>query len=243
MPKSLRTVLAVAALGVAAATVLPTPATRAAVDRTSYSFSISGIRVGEMALEFKLDGGRYDAATRIDTAGVVGMFATFFFDGKATGSLGGGKVVPDLFTATSKSPRATRKSRIEWKAGTPVSVSVVPPREHAPDPVEQGGTLDPVSAGVRLLRDAPEGEICDTTVMVYDGSRVSQLKVAPAKQKDDMLVCEGTYARLKGEASSLVGAREFPFTITFARAPGGMATLSRIEAPTNFGQAVVARND
>lgn len=243
MPKLLRTLLATATLGAAAAAVLPTPATRAAVDRTSYSFSIAGIPVGAMALEFKLDGGRYDATTRIDTAGIVGMFATFFFDGKASGRLAGGKVVPDLFTATSKSPRATRKSRIEWKAGTPVSVSVVPPREHAPDPAEQGGTLDPVSAGVRLLRDAPEGEICDTTVMVYDGSRVSRLKVAPAKGEGEKLVCEGTYARLKGEASSMIGAREFPFTITFARAPGGMATLSRIEAPTNFGQAVVSRND
>ena len=41
----------------------------------------------------------------------------------------------------------------------------------------------------------------------------------------------------------MVGAREFPFSITFGRTADGMATLERIEAPTNFGQAVIARMD
>ena len=61
------------------------------------------------------------------------------------------------------------------------------------------------------------GRICDTTVMVYDGSRVSRLKVAAPGEKDGRLVCDGAYARFKGEASSMVGAREFPFSITFGR--------------------------
>jgi hypothetical protein len=244
MPKFSRALLVAAALGIAATAVLPLPASRAAASRSNYSFSIAGIRVGAAAFEFEQSGTSYSAATRIDTAGVVGMIADFFFDGQASGRLGtGGKVVPRLFTATSKSPRALRHSRIEWKDGTPVKVSVEPPRDSAPDPAQQGGTLDPVSASLRLLRDAPVSEICDTTVMVYDGSRVSRLRVAPPKEQDGRLVCAGTYARLKGEASSIVGAREFPFSITFGRTGEGMATLERIEAPTNFGQAVVARID
>jgi hypothetical protein len=227
-----------------AAAALPLPASRAAADRSSFSFSIAGIRVGAASFEFQEAGGRYNASTRIDTAGVVGMIADFFFDGQSSGRLAaGGAVVPQLFTAPTKSPRPLRKSRMVWKDGTPVKVSVEPPRDSAPDPAEQAGTLDPVSASLRLLRDAPADEICNTTVMVYDGSRVSRLKVAPPVEKDGRLVCAGAYARLKGEASSMVGAREFPFSITFARAAGGMATLERIEAPTNFGQAVVARMD
>jgi hypothetical protein len=244
MPKYLRVLLPAAALGLAAAALQPQPASRAAVDRGTDSVSVAGIRVGAATFAFEQSGARYNAATRIDTAGIVGVFADFFFDGQASGRFGsGGKVVPELFTATSKSPRALRKSRIEWKNGTPVEVSVEPPRDSAPDPADQGGTLDPVSASLRLLRDAPVGEICNTTVMVYDGSRVSRLKLAAPVEADGRLVCTGAYARLKGEASSMVGAREFPFTITFARAEGGMATLERIEAPTNFGQAVVARMD
>ena len=244
MPKILRALLPAAALGLAATAVLPLSASRAADDRSSFSFSIAGIRVGAASFAFEQSGASYSASTRIDTAGVVGMLTDFFFDGQASGRLAsGGEVVPQLFTATSKSPRALRKSRIEWKDGTPVKVSVEPPRDSAPDPAEQGGTLDPVSASLRLLRDAPVSEICNTTVMVYDGSRVSRLKVAAPVEKDGRLVCAGAYARLKGEASSLVGAREFPFSITFGRTSNGMATLERIEAPTNFGQAVIARMD
>ena len=244
MPKILRAFLAVSALGLAAAAALPYPASRAAVDRSSFSFSIAGIRVGQASFEFQESGSSYSASTRIDTAGIVGMLTDFFFDGQASGRLAsGGKVVPELFTATSKSPRALRKSRIEWKDGTPVKVSVEPPRDGAPDPADQAGTLDPVSASLRLLRDAPVSEICNTTVMVYDGSRVSRLKVAAPVEKDGRLVCTGAYSRLKGEASSMVGAREFPFSITFGHAAGGTATLERIEAPTNFGRAVIARMD
>ncbi len=241
MPKNLRASLAFAALGLAAMAAAPEAAP---ADQSSFSFSISGIHVGQMSLGLEQSGDRYDASTRIDTAGIVGVFADFFFDGAASGNIvSGGEVVPQLFTATSKSPRALRHSRIEWKNGTPVKVSVEPPRDSSPDPADQTGTLDPVSAGVRLLRDAPANEICDTTILVYDGSRLSRLKVAAPREKDERLICDGTYARLKGEASSLVGAREFPFSITFVRRPDGTATLERIEAPTDFGQAIVARVD
>ena len=41
----------------------------------------------------------------------------------------------------------------------------------------------------------------------------------------------------------MAGAREFPFSIIFAAPANGMAPLQRIEAPTNFGQAVIARMD
>ena len=171
MSKNLRAVLSAAALGLAATAVLPLPASRAAVDRSSFSFSIAGIRVGAASFEFQQSGSSYSAATRIDTAGVVGMLTDFFFDGQASGRLAsGGEVVPQLFTATSKSPRALRKSRIEWKDGTPVKVSVEPPRDSAPDPAEQGGTLDPVSASLRLLRDAPASEI-----LQHDGHGLRRL--------------------------------------------------------------------
>ena len=157
----------------------------------------------------------------------MGIFADFFFDGQASGQLApGGKVVPELFTATSKSPRALRHSRIEWEDGTPVMVSVEPPRSTAPDPAAQSGTLDPVSASVRLLRDAPADEICATTVNVFDGSRLSRLKVAAPVEKDGRLVCNGTFSRIEGEAHSMAERREFPFSLVFTRTGDGMATAA-----------------
>jgi hypothetical protein len=122
-------------------------------------------------------------------------------------------------------------------------VSVEPPRSSAPDPAAQTGTLDPVSASVRLFRDAPADEICATTVTVFDGSRLSRLELAAPVEKDGRLVCDGTFSRIEGEAHSMAERPEFPFSLVFTRNGDGMARLERIEAPTNFGQAVIARSD
>jgi hypothetical protein len=233
MPKLLAAALA-CSLALAAA---PAPA-----EEASFDFSVAGIRVGALTLSSEQAEGGYTAASRIDTAGVVGVFMDFFFDGQSSGTLAGdGRVVPARYIATSKSPRALRHTRIDWEKGTPVSVSVQPPRSSAPDPAEQGGTLDPVSAGFRLLSAAPPDRICATTVDVFDGSRRSRLKLAAPAKSEAGLVCDGTYARIEGEANTLTSLREFPFRLVFAVNGAGLAELRRIEAPTNFGQAVLSR--
>ena len=237
MPKSSRPILARAmALGLALAMALP-----ARAEQATFDFSVAGIRVGSLMMEGEQKAGRYDARSRIDTAGIVGMFLSFFFDGTSTGSLAGTRVVPGRYDATSKSPRALRKTAIEWKDGTPVKVSVEPPRSTAPDPAKQGGTLDPVSAGFRLLRTMPAADVCNTTVRVFDGSRLSQLQLAKPVTSGDKLTCTGTFARIEGEAHSLTSLRKFPFSLVFRKVDGGDAVLERIEAPTNYGNAVLTR--
>lgn len=237
MPKSPRPLLALALVcGLAVA-----PAAHA--ESAAFDFSIAGIRVGSLTMEGAEAGGRYDARSRIDTAGIVGFFTDFFFDGSSTGTLAKvGQVVPARYAATSRSPRADRTTQIDWKNGTPVRVSVEPPRSSAPDPAQQGGTLDPVSAGFRLLRQMPAAAVCDTTVRVFDGSRLSQLQLAKPVAAGDSLTCNGAFARIEGEAHSMTSSRSFPFTLVF-RKVGDEAVLQRIEAPTNYGRAVLTRRN
>ena len=224
------------ALGLAVAAALP-----ARADQAAFDFSLRGLRIGTMTMEADRQGGRYTARSRIETAGIVGVFADFFFDGTAKGSVaGGGAVVPGRYDATSKSPRALRKTAIDWKGGLPVKVSVDPPRSTAPDPAKQGGTLDPVSAGFRLLRTVPVAEACNATVRVFDGSRLSQIQLAKPVASADGLTCAGTFARVEGEAHSMTDLRTFPFELAF-RTEGGNAVLTRIEAPTSYGTAVLTR--
>jgi hypothetical protein len=234
VPRPTRT----AALGLLAALALP-----AAAQPASFDFTIAGFKVGQVVMDSRNEGDRYAAAARVDTAGVVSVLADFYFDGQAQGTVGrDGRVVPHLFTAKSRSPRAERTTRVEWQGGTPVSVSVVPPRDGAPEPSTQGGTVDPVSASFRLLSDAPADQVCNTTIDIFDGSRRSRLRIGAAQAAGEMLVCQGAYARIEGESHSLADLREFPFTLSFSR-DGEMARLQRIEAPTNFGKAVLSRRD
>ncbi len=232
MPKSSRPIVA---LGLVLAMALPARAEEAAFD-----FSVAGFRVGKLVMEGDQKGDRYDARSRVDAAGLVGMFLSFYFDGRSTGAVEGTQVVPARYDATSKSLRALRKTAIEWKGGTPVKVSVEPPRSTAPDPAKQGGTLDPVSAGFRLLRTMPAAEVCDTTIRVFDGSRLSQIELAKPVASGDTLTCTGNFARIEGEAQTLTSLRRFPFSLVFRR-EGGNAVLQRVEAPTNYGKAVLTR--
>ncbi len=209
----------------------------------TFDFFLSGIRAGELQFTGKNTGGRYTASSTIRSAGVVGIFADFFFDGSATGSVtANGRVVPDSFVSRSKSPRAERDTRIDWQGGTPVSVSVEPPRSSAPDPASQTGTLDPVSAGFALFRDSPAGEICNTRVDVFDGSRRSRLELgAPKPGADGEISCAGRYARIEGEEHTMSARQDHGFRLVFRAADDGLARLERIEAPTGFGTAVAER--
>jgi len=213
-----------------------------AAEEATFDFYISGIRAGEMTLDIETGDGGYKAASRIEAAGLVGMLVSFYYDGKATGRLNGdGKVVPQRFIANSKSPRAERHTEIDWENGTPTRVSVEPPRKTAPDPAQQGGTLDPISAGVAILRDAAPDEICDASIDVFDGSRRSRLTLSKPVARDNAFICAGSYSRIEGEAHTLSSQREYGFEVVFRRNGSGVAQLERIETRTNFGLAVVER--
>jgi hypothetical protein len=207
-----------------------------------FDFRVSGIRAGEVVIGGEQSGGRYAAIARVNTAGLVGVFADFYFDGAASGRLAAnGLVVPAEFNSRSKSTRAERVTHIDWEGGTPVSVSVEPPRGSAPDPATQAGTLDPVSASFAILRDAPVDELCNKSVDVFDGSRRSRISLGAPAAADGRLVCPGRFTRIEGEAHDLSSDQDYGFTVVFQPNGDGIAKLERIETRTDFGPAVLQR--
>lgn len=225
------------------ALTLAAPAARAASEQAVFDLSVSGIRVGQVSLTTETTASGYRAASRIETAGLVGLVTDYFFDGTATGTLSGKAAVPELYEARSRSPRADRATTVTWKGGTPVSVSVMPPRSSAPEPARQAGTVDPVTAGFRLLGRQPAGTVCGTSLDVFDGSRRSRLVLGKPVASGREITCDGTFARLEGEAHTLSSAREAPFRLVFARAGEDMAEIRRVETSTKFGTAVLQRRD
>lgn len=218
-------------------------AAQAASEHAVFDLSVSGIRVGQVSLTSETTAGGYRASSRIETAGLVGLITDYFFDGTATGTLHGQHPIPELYEARSRSPRADRATTVTWKNGTPVSVSVMPPRSSAPDPARQAGTVDPVTAGLRLLGNQPAGTVCSTSVDVFDGSRRSRLVLGKPAASGREITCDGTFARLEGEAHTLSSAREAPFRLVFAEDGKGMAEIQRIETSTKFGTAILQRRD
>jgi hypothetical protein len=235
--RTLRASLTVAYLAAAGAV---SPASAGGTD--TFDLSVSGLPVGTITLRAEQSGGDYVATSRIVPSAVVSALTSYAFDGRATGRIDtAGKVTPVSFAADSTSPRATRRTEIEWRGDRPVRVVVEPPRKHAPDPDRVVGALDPVSASFALLRDNAPDRICGVSVDVFDGSRRSRLSLAEPVAAGDGFVCAGAYARLEGEAHTLSADGTYPFTLTFAPNGDGMVRLERIEARTRFGPAVIAR--
>jgi hypothetical protein len=215
LPRAIR----LAAGGVALVAAMA--ATPALAGSSVYDLSLAGVPLGKITIEAEQSGDSYRAASSIVSTGLVGAFTDYGFEGEATGRLGpDGSVAPERFRAKSISPRAKRRTEIDWQGETPVRVSVEPPRRQEPDPARMVGALDPVSAGFALLRDNTLG--------------------APV-EGEGTLSCSGTYARLEGESHSLSSQSEYPFTLRFRAREDGLMRLERIETETRFGRAVVAR--
>jgi hypothetical protein len=217
-------------------------AAAAASDTATFDLAVSGVHVGTVTLRAEEADGRYAAASKITPSALVGAMTGYAFDGRSSGVIDAeGRVSPVRFAANSSSPRAKRRTEIEWDGATPTRVSVEPPRRHAPDPARVVGALDPVSAGFALLRDAAPDEICDTSLDVFDGSRRSRLSLAEPVPADGGFTCAGVYARLEGEAHTMSAGGSYPFTLVFVPNGDGLMRLERVETRTRFGPAVIRR--
>lgn len=230
LPRALSLALVLAAMA---------PAARAAT--ASYDFYVSGIKVGTVTLVTDEGAADYSARAKISTAGLLGVFLSFNYDGNAQGALSGGKPVPTLFTATSVTSGTKKSTRIDWANGAPAKVTVNPPRSQPLNLAAAQGTLDPVTAAFALLRDGPAERMCDTKVELFDGSRRARITLGPRRAEKGGFACGGSYSRLEGEGNSLVSAQDSPFTLRFTQGSDGTARVRRIETRTGFGSATLER--
>lgn len=243
MTQRLPTPVSLSATLMASALACAPLAPRAAEAETAtFAISIAGIPAGRMTLVRESGDGAYRAATRIEATGLIGVFTDYGFDGQARGRLtGDGIPVPEVFRAQSQSPRADRITEIDWTDGTPSRVSVVPPRDSAPDPATQGGTLDPVSAGFLVLAETTPAAMCNERIDIFDGSRRSRLTLGAPEPTDQGYVCAGSLARVEGEAHTATDQRSFPFRVLFREGDAGRVRVERIETSTRYGTAVIER--
>ncbi len=222
------------------AALLPWSATAQSFDG-EFEFRVTGIPVGTLVTRGGQSGSSYEITASIEPNRLIAAVTKYAFDGSAAGQVFAGKPVPVTYFAESTSPRASRETRITWKDGVPVSASVIPARSTAPDPASQAGTLDPVSAGFALLRDAPLDRICRTSIDIFDGSRRNRIVLGSPEKVGDEYICGGRYKRLEGEENTFSVKGDYGFTVVFRQTDNGLARFQRLESRTSFGNAVLER--
>jgi Protein of unknown function (DUF3108) len=208
-----------------------------------FDLTLARIRIGELTVRTNEAGYRYEAGAQFATAGLAGLL-DYMFEGIASGTIETGAAPsPEFFSATSRSPRALRHTRIDWDEGRPQFVAVDPPRDVAVDPATQVGAVDPVSALAILFHERPASEICATSLLIFDGSRSLRLTLDPPEVRAGEIACTGSYSRIAGEPFTALDPTDFGFEFVYGVRADGQATIDHVRAPTRFGDAVIRRKE
>ena len=210
---------------------------------TIYDFYLGGVKAGELTVDAQVEGETYRAQSNLRTAGVVGMVYKASFEAETEGRLEGPRLIPDRFAAASRMKKKEQFVEMTYAGDAPAGVTAKPafqPRPWEVDPIEQGGTLDPISAALIGLAPVPVGEICNKTVEIFDGRRRYAIDLGAPSPDGERIKCPAKYRRIAGFKPKMMKKQaEFPFDVWFVERPDGLAHFIRAAGESMFGVAVI----
>jgi len=162
------------ALPVLVMLALATPAARAEPVEADYALSQAGVPVMDLRIVVDVSGDRYRLSTVARSRGVGRLFLPREQISEAEGGLAGREVLPARYRAEGEWRGTARRTVLEYLGRTPRLAVLEPPE--GPDripvrPEEADGTMDALSALLRLSRNAAATGRCDLTAAVFDGRR------------------------------------------------------------------------
>lgn len=212
-------------------------------DPAVYDFTVGGIKAAELQLWPRIAEGRYLVRSRAQTTGLVGAFFRFRIEGEAQGRLRGGMLAPEAYAAKTVGGRRVFDVAMRYQSGVPKVLRLAVEQDEMGEPLEpatQGGTLDPLSATLALLRDLPRGALCQQRVTVFDGRRRSEVVLAGDLTED--LQCSGVYRRLDGfTAEDMAEQVTFPVALRYRPAGEGVYHVDEFRFTSGSGTAVLNR--
>ncbi|MBR0680262.1 DUF3108 domain-containing protein [Roseomonas eburnea] len=153
---------------------LAAEAARAEPLEADYALSQAGLAVMDLRIVIDVSGSRYRLSTVARSRGIGRLFLPREQISEAEGGLAGREVVPVRYRAEGEWRGTPRRTVLEYLGRTPRLAVLEPPE--GPDripvrPEEADGTMDTLSALLRLSRDAAATGRCDLTGAVFDGRR------------------------------------------------------------------------
>jgi len=217
-----------------------------AEDPVVFDLTLRGIEAAVLSFTGTVDGNRYSVTGRLQSAGLVGMLKSIRYEGASQGTVRGAQFTPQRYVEKADTGRRKSVAEMRYSRGVPQIKSYDPPREvdeAGLDPATQGGTVDPLTAMFVVLRDVPQGQECNLSLILFDGKRRSEVRLgAPEAGKDGGVTCPGEYRRLEGySAEDMAEKTRFPFTLTLSSPRDGVRQATEVRMETLFGRAVMTR--
>ncbi|MDB2407507.1 DUF3108 domain-containing protein [Jannaschia sp.] len=227
------------------AALFASPVAAQGMDAT-YDVSLRGVTGGTIALRGRDQGGGYSISSAAQATGVVGSLVKYGYEGRAQGSIRGGRYVSTEYTEIEVDDGERTSAVTRFNGGTPSGVTFDPPRAAEPhdiDPRAQRGVVDPLTALYAVLQPVDPGRACNARYDTFDGRHVARLSIgAPTAGADGTLTCQGEYVRLRGySAKSLARRPNAQMTFTLTPVAGGRVQVSEIRSRTALGDAVLRR--
>jgi hypothetical protein len=201
---------------------------------------VGGIRAGVVSISGEERDGRYAAAGRLESVGLVGAFRKVQYEAEVRGRLSGRKFGPRTYSETYRNGRDTEEKEIDYRKGFPR----VRPKDAIGgrlDPKEQDGTIDPLTAIWSVLRDVSEGDACRFSGDLYDGKRRSRVALGEPEQSGSGIACDGEYRRVAGYDDDDMEKPSFPFRVAYGPAGDGRWQVERIDMESILGRGAIVR--
>jgi hypothetical protein len=168
-------------------TLAPVLAPASAGDRLSARVELYGpLGIHVLTLRTTLDQTeeRYSAVVDYATIGLAGILFEQKTHAVATGRLGRATAYPDNFQNETVRNGIARRSRVDYLPDGGVNGSSSPPTRTVVPPEMARGTVDNVTAYLRLERQLAETGKCAMTVPVFDGRHRYDLVFADAGKQE-----------------------------------------------------------
>ena len=228
-----------------AAACLPLMAAPALAQEGAFTITVSGLKAGVFRIAANTNDRSYAVTSHAASAGLAGLLRSFTVTSKVNGTIKDGRLRPVRYVAHSDGAREGRGAELAFENGTPIVINAA--REPNPDapkvnPASLKDVVDPLTGLYAVLRDTTAAGACTVDLEMFDGHRVSRVTLSPARQTEDVLVCDGVYRRVAGYPPKDMDERaSFAFTVSYA-AKGDVLQAQELTMDSLFGPARMIRN-
>ncbi|MEM8553204.1 MAG: DUF3108 domain-containing protein [Pseudomonadota bacterium] len=218
-----------------------------AADETgTFDVTIRGLRAGTLSYSANFTETAYAVSGAVRAAGIASVaLDDARLDTEVTGRLSGNRYTPGTYREVNRRGGETITKTLAYSGGVPTATRN-PPRNRAERyPVtnfDTRGSADPLTTAFAILRDRPTALACDLDINVFDGRRVSNLRMKTKQTTEDgEIVCQGEYRRKAGfSPDDLAEKPVWPFTVIY-QDMGDSWRVNEVQVPTTFGRIRMRR--
>ena len=209
------------------------------IDR-SFKVVFWGFELGFVDIKGEIKSFQYDVSIDASTKGLISLLSETRIRSGSVGTVNEKLKFKPIESTTKWNVRGElRKTELKYDNGEVIFFDASPTLKrdyHISTPVGIKNSLDPVSAALWFLVDRKKNEICEGTLSIFDGFRLSELIYTEKIWTEKGLECRGRLKRILGFKKSNLQKQPLDFVQNFHTKPGDNFIVERFEINTVFGK-------